>query len=158
MYIAIDAVLSLYAKGRTTGMVVDSGYGVTHCVPIYEGYSLPHAIHRLNLGGSDLTEYLKKILSERCNSEQRNFLADEKIIRDVKEKLCSLDSEMQRTSGEEEFKLPDGSTLTVGNELLLRCPEGLFQPSLIGKEQIPGIHEATFKSIMKCDPDIRQDL
>jgi actin-related protein len=162
MYVNIQAVLSLYASGRTTGIVLDAGDGVSHTVPIYEGYALPHAVLRLNLAGRDLTEYLMRILGQRGYTFTSS--AEREIVRDIKEKLCyvadDFDAEMQKaeTSSdiEKQYELPDGQIITIGNERF-RCSEVLFKPSLIGVER-DGVHKLTFESIMKCDVDIRRDL
>lgn len=162
MYVNIQAVLSLYASGRTTGCVVDSGDGVTHIVPIFQGFALTHNTVRKNLAGRDLTEYLMKILGQRGYS--MTTTAEREIVRDIKENLCFVTSDfeaelklsMESSIHEKTYELPDGNLVVIGNERF-RCPEALFQPNLIGLE-MDGLSDSAFQTIMKCGVDLRRDL
>jgi actin-related protein len=162
MYVSMQAVLSLYASGRTTGLVVDSGDGVTHIVPIYEGFALTHAINRVDLGGRDITEYLRRLLRQRGYSLVSS--AEREIVRDVKEKLCyvALEPEKEMKLAEKvaemqkEYVLPDGEKIVVGAERFL-APEVFFNPGVIGMEATP-LDESIVDSIRKCDVDLRREL
>jgi len=163
-FVVIQAVMSLYSSGRTTGTVVDSGDGVTHVVPVYEGFTMPHAIQRLDLAGRDLSEYMVKILHE--SGVNMTSSAEKEIVRNMKETSCyvcqdGIDAEMTKakerpTDVEKIYELPDGNKVTLLTERF-RVPEVLFDPMLCGRE-LPGMHEATHTCIAACDIDVRRDL
>jgi len=158
-YVAIQAVLSLYASGRTTGVVVDCGDGVSHTGPIYEGHAMPHAIQRINLAGRDLTDYICKILTE--SKINLHTSAERMSAMKIKEELCYVSmnfaEEVDNFAGKEkQFELPDMSIVTVHNQII-RCPELMFKPSMDGKEMM-GLHELAKKTVDDCDLDVRKDL
>eukprot|EP01063_Lacrimia_lanifica_P010038 TRINITY_DN16820_c0_g1_i1.p1 TRINITY_DN16820_c0_g1~~TRINITY_DN16820_c0_g1_i1.p1 ORF type:complete len:385 (+),score=74.59 TRINITY_DN16820_c0_g1_i1:55-1155(+) len=151
-YLAAAPVLSLYASGRTTGMVMDSGHAQTHTVPIYEGYPLPHAIIRApTRAGRDVTLSVQAALA----------IADGELAREIKEthmdvaQTAWLDPDLP---GERNYDLPDGRVLTLGDERV-RCPEeALFKRRECGDAEHSGLHEDIYKCIMKCEIDVRRDL
>jgi len=161
-YLAIQAVLTLYAQGLLTGVVVDSGDGVTHICPVYEGFALPHLTKRLDIAGRDITRYLIKLLLLRGYAF--NHTADFETVRMMKEKLCYVAYNIhaeQKLAQEttflvEHYTLPDGRVIKVGGERF-EASEALFQPHLINKEG-QGMAELVFSAIQAGDIDIRPEL
>ncbi|KAL0078614.1 actin family [Phycomyces blakesleeanus] len=161
-YVAIQAVLTLFAQGLLSGVVVDSGDGVTHIVPVYEGYAPANLTRRLDVAGRHVTRYLIKLLLLRGYAFNRT--ADFETIRQIKEKLCyvSYDLELDQKLGNEtttlveNYELPDGRVIKVGSERF-EAPECLFQPHLVDVEA-GGMAEMLFNTIQSADIDIRADL
>ncbi|KAJ1357784.1 Actin, aortic smooth muscle [Parelaphostrongylus tenuis] len=187
IYVAIQAVLALFASGRTTGIVIDSGDGVTHAVPTYE-FSKPttalwsatatlfsrlqedslnqvihchNAVHRLKLAGRDLTKYLVKLLAERGYSFP--ITSELEIVRDIKEKLgyvcLDLERELEKRKSGSNDKIYE---LPNGIEITIgterfRATESLFHPSLLGMTH-KGMHKICYDSITDCEIDIHKDL
>ncbi|UYV70684.1 ACTR2 [Cordylochernes scorpioides] len=177
-YIAIQAVLTLYAQGLLTGVVVDSGDGVTHICPVFEGFALPHLTRRLDIAGRDITRYLIKLLLLRGYAF--NHSADFETVRMMKEKLCYIGyniEQEQKLALETTYlvesytfillfggatawcvcvQLPDGRVIKLGGERF-EAPEALFQPHLINVEG-QGLAELVFGTVQSADIDIRPEL
>jgi len=156
--ISMQAMLALYASGKTTGVVLDSGDGVTHCVPLYEGFSLPHSIRRMDLAGRDVTHQLQLLLRKAGHSFTTS--AELQIVQQIKEQCCYVAYDPAKEEEEhplpKSFRLPDGSSIQIGPEAF-RAAEILFRPHMVGKEY-GGLHDMVVESISMSDIDLRRDL
>lgn len=159
--VSIQAMLTLYAQGLLTGVVCDTGDGVTHVVPVYHGFVPQHLIKRLDVAGRHITRYLIKLLLLRGYAFNRT--ADFETVRQIKEKLCYVahDINTERRLAQETtvlvepYTLPDGRVIKVGQERF-EAPEALFNPSLIDCEG-KGMGDLVFDMIQEADMDCRAD-
>jgi len=157
--VSIQAMLVLYAQGLMSGVVVDSGDGVTHVVPVYEGVTPENLIRRLNVAGRHITRHLIKLLQGRGYAFNRT--ADFETVRQIKEKMCyigyDLDVErklaLETTTLVQSYTLPDGRVIKLAQERF-EAPEVLFNPELADVEQ-DGIQHLLFNMIQAADIDLR---
>ncbi|CAJ1367807.1 unnamed protein product [Effrenium voratum] len=141
------ATLSLYASGRTTGVVVDCGETGCRAIPVHDGFVISHAVNRSGFTGRDLTERLRRCLAE---TDRRFLKAQGRTDAErYKEEHCfvALDYEKERENAR-----------TALDKELFTCPELLFRPGIAMEYTWGGIHEAVHASIMECDRDIRQQM
>ena len=160
--IEAQAKCSLFCEGIDSGIVLDSGDGVTHCIPISDGNIIKYNIERLDLAGRHITQYLIRLLQRKGYSF--NSSADFEFVRYLKEKYCfvSNDIESDRKLERETsyynswHLLPDETRIHISDEKF-EAPEILFSPYLLGMD-VNGIPEMMFKSINNCPIDLRKSL
>ncbi|GLJ30075.1 hypothetical protein SUGI_0594720 [Cryptomeria japonica] len=159
LFIQISAILTLYAQGLLTGLVVDSGDGVTNIVPVIDGYSFPHATKRVNIAGRHITSYLIELLLRRGYALNRT--SDFETAREIKEQLCYISYDFKReiqlgletTVLVRHYTLPDGRVIKVGSERF-QAPEALFNPELVDIEG-DGLADLVFQCIQSMEIDNR---
>lgn len=144
-------ILSIFSVGLTTGLVVESGDGITWVCPIINGQIIDQTVQKLTLAGTDVNQYLKNLLM-REGIHIESSAVDE-IVKDIKERNCYFVLDPKNPpKKDEKFKtvMPDGSTLSVPHYIFHEAPEVLFQPSLIGYP-INNIPQAIITSLKGID-------
>lgn len=159
LFFAPPAVLSLYASGRTTGVVLDVGEGVTHAVPVYEGFALPHSVTRSDIAGRDVTRQMQLLL--RRSGLSFTTTAEVDLVKTMKEEACyltraSVVDDSAEKAAKTQYTLPDGQAVNLSSERY-QAPNVLFDPSLLGSEEA-GVADILVNSIMKSDIDLRSTL
>lgn len=153
--ISIQGVLALLGQGRTTGLVLDSGEGVTHTIPVFDGFGLPPGIQRLDLAGRELNTLLAKLLAQEGNC--LTTTTEQHHVRCMKEQHCYVALDPAKEFAEAiNYKLPDGREIPLVDERW-KCPEALFNPSIVGLEAL-GIGGIVWESISRCEVDLRKPL
>mmetsp|Transcript_97813 Transcript_97813/g.273832 ORF Transcript_97813/g.273832 Transcript_97813/m.273832 type:complete len:411 (+) Transcript_97813:138-1370(+) len=162
--VSIQGVLALFEAGRMTGLVLDSGEGVTHTLPIFQGFGLPHCINRMDIAGRELNTLLAKLLAAASAQGLDKGVCltkttEQQHVRKMKERFCYVASDPYKEFPEPAtYKLPDGREVTLTDERW-QTPEALFDPSLVGFETgTLGVAGMVWNSISRCDIDVRRKL
>ena len=160
LHIANSSMLGLFSYGKTSGLIVDSGFNITSTVPVYEGYPLSHASIRINIGGEDLS---KNLLSMIQNNLDENYI-DIKgriLADDIKEKLgyLLLNKDDDDDVKDVTYELPDGKKIELSKELY-KANEILFSPNEENEKEkgLLSIKNMVIDSINKCDNEIKNDI
>jgi actin beta/gamma 1 len=153
--VSVQGVLALYGEGRTTGVVLDIGEGVTHTIPIYNGFCMPHCVNRLDFAGKDLNTLLAKLVAQRGIS--LTSTDDQQHVRRMKETNCyCAPTPACERADSVTYALPDGCNVELADERWM-VPEALFRPSIVGLESV-GVGGLVWDSISKSDIDLRKTL
>ena len=160
LHIANSSMLGLFSYGKTSGLIVDSGFNITSTVPVYEGYPLSHASIRINIGGEDLSKNLLSMIQNNLDETyidiKGRILAD-----DIKEKLGYL--LLNPDDGDDvkdvTYELPDGKKIDLSKELY-KANEILFSPNEENEKEkgLLSIKNMVIDSINKCDNEIKNDI
>lgn len=159
--VSIQAILALYSQGLTTGLVVDAGDGVTHLVPVYEGYLEPTLVARINLAGRHVTDHLTKLLVGA--GHPINAAADQETVREVKQRLCYVAYDLAKerklaaetTLVDRQYTLPDSRTMRVATERF-EAPEIMFTPPQSASGDGKGIADHVFETVRKSDMHVQK--
>eukprot|EP01027_Heterolobosea_sp_BB2_P016987 GEZU01024105.1.p1 GENE.GEZU01024105.1~~GEZU01024105.1.p1 ORF type:complete len:303 (-),score=101.99 GEZU01024105.1:133-1041(-) len=163
LYVAMPGYLSLYASGDNTGVVVESGEGITHIIPIADGVVMPDTTTRFPIAGQDVTQYLIRLLSERGLRFEPH--QEMRIARHIKHNMCYtcydfddelLGAKQNPKKFEQTLDMNTGESIVIGNEAFRAC-EVMFEPSLLGCE-VQGLHHAIVQCIEKIDVSLRKPL
>lgn len=150
LFIANQALLSLCSTGKLTGIVLESGAGVTQIVPIFDAHIFPYGINRIDFGGNDLSDYLNRLLFETNNHFYKNkkYL---KFLEQIKKEACYIEYNYKKKLDSVkpyQIKLPDGNSINIKTERIT-VPEAIFKQKFLGKDR-DGIDVFFLDSINKC--------
>lgn len=139
----------MYSNGRTTGVVCDTGDGVSHTVPVFEGFSINAGISRSNIAGRTITDHLQRLF-ESSHGSDKNANNFREIMRGIKETKNMMfvsmdfakDKEISSSSTQLDmpYEMPDGNTVSLNSERF-EAPEVLFNPALLGHGDANGLHK-----------------